>query len=148
VSRKDKIKRKTIVWGQQVDNYNKIEETDSAWRISSDLWRRNCRRFMTEFVPFNPLIIHDVQSSKRTPLCITGFLINPFMPTVAFNICFPRDCVSRTANVERNGGQKWVKGAHFNAPFISRSASLSGSGNFTSRANWGEKYYIYVCLHR
>ena len=50
------------------------------------------------------------------------------MPTVAFNICCPRDCVSRhnggtagapimlrdaasrTANVERNGGQKWVKG--------------------------------------
>ena len=23
----------------------------------------------------------------------------------------PRDAVSRTANVERNGGQKWVKGA-------------------------------------
>ena len=21
--------------------------------------------------------------------------INPFMPTVAFNICYPRDCVSR-----------------------------------------------------
>ena len=35
--------------------------------------------------------------------------INPFMPTVAFNICCPRDAVSRTANVERNGGQKWVK---------------------------------------
>ena len=54
-------------------------------------------------------------------------LINPFMPTVAFNMCCPRDCVcwhnggtsgapimpraavSRTANVERNGGHKWVK---------------------------------------
>ena len=34
--------------------------------------------------------------------------INPFMPTVAFNICCPRDAVSRTANIERNGGQKWV----------------------------------------
>ena len=52
---------------------------------------------------------------------------NPFMPTGAFNICCPRDCVSRhnggtagapimprdavsrTANVERNGGQKWVE---------------------------------------
>ena len=51
---------------------------------------------------------------------------NPFMPTVAFNICCPRDCVSghkggtrgapimprdavsRTTNVERNGGHKWV----------------------------------------
>ena len=33
----------------------------------------------------------------------------PIFPTVAFsqlssNICCPRDCVSRTANVERNGG--------------------------------------------
>ena len=52
--------------------------------------------------------------------------INPFMPTVAFNICCPRDCVSRhngdtrgapiiprdavsrTANVERTGRHKWV----------------------------------------
>ena len=25
----------------------------------------------------------------------------------------PRDAVSRTANVERNGGQKWVKRLHF-----------------------------------
>ena len=27
--------------------------------------------------------------------------IHPLMPTGAFNICCPRDCVSRTANVER-----------------------------------------------
>ena len=26
-----------------------------------------------------------------------------------FHMCCPRDCVSRTANVERNGGHKWVK---------------------------------------
>ena len=38
-----------------------------------------------------------------------AYLLNPFLPTVAFNICCPRDCVSRTANVERNGGHKWVK---------------------------------------
>ena len=37
--------------------------------------------------------------------------INPFLPTVAFKICYPRDAVSRTANVERNGGQKWVNTA-------------------------------------
>ena len=37
-------------------------------------------------------------------------IIKPFMPTGAFNICCPRDCVSRTANVERNGGHKWVMG--------------------------------------
>ena len=28
------------------------------------------------------------------------------MPTGAFNICCPRDAVSRTANVERTGGHK------------------------------------------
>ena len=31
------------------------------------------------------------------------------MPTGAFNICCPRDCVSRTANVERTGRHKWIK---------------------------------------
>ena len=53
--------------------------------------------------------------------------INPFMPTGAFNICCPRDCVSRhnggttgspliprdavsrTANVKRTVRHKWVK---------------------------------------
>ena len=57
----------------------------------------------------------------------TNLKLNPFMPTVAFNICcprnwvsrhnggvadapiIPRDAISRTANVERNGGHKWVK---------------------------------------
>ena len=34
--------------------------------------------------------------------------INPFMPTGAFNICCPRDAVSRTANVESTGRHKWV----------------------------------------
>ena len=28
-------------------------------------------------------------------------IVNPLMPNGAFNICCPRDCVSRTANVER-----------------------------------------------
>ena len=37
--------------------------------------------------------------------------VNPFMPTVAFNICCPRDAVSWIANVERNGGHKCVKSA-------------------------------------
>ena len=30
---------------------------------------------------------------------LTNIIFNPFMPTVAFNICCPRDAVSRTANV-------------------------------------------------
>ena len=34
--------------------------------------------------------------------------INPFMPSGAFNICCPRDCVSRTANVERTARHYWV----------------------------------------
>ena len=41
--------------------------------------------------------------------CASGDTFNPFMPTVAFNICCPSDCVSRTANVERNGGNKWLR---------------------------------------
>ena len=36
-------------------------------------------------------------------------VLNPFMPTGAFNICCLRDCVSRTANVERTGQHKCVK---------------------------------------
>ena len=65
-----------------------------------------------------------------------GLQVNPLTPRFGFNICCPRDCVSqhnggtsgaplkplrvdsapimprdavsRTANVERNGGHKWV----------------------------------------
>ena len=50
------------------------------------------------------------QAPEARQSCPTIFMgINPFMPTVAFNICCLKDCVSRTANVERNGGHKWVK---------------------------------------
>ena len=35
--------------------------------------------------------------------------VYPFMPTVSFYICCPRDAVSRTANVERSGGHERVK---------------------------------------
>ena len=38
-----------------------------------------------------------------------GSLINPFMPTGAFNICCPRDAVSRSANVELTVRLKWAK---------------------------------------
>ena len=41
--------------------------------------------------------------NQRTPCLFCGVFsvveFNPFIPTVAFNICCPRDCVSRTANV-------------------------------------------------
>ena len=46
--------------------------------------------------------------------------IKYFMPTVALNICCPRDPVSRTAYVERNGGHKWV-----NAPPAFRQQFIS-----------------------
>ena len=37
-------------------------------------------------------------AKRRQPIGLV-IVINPFMPTVAFNICCPRDCVSR-----HNGG--------------------------------------------
>ena len=37
---------------------------------------------------------------SRKSIAVEHALINPFMPTVAFNICCPRDCVSR-----HNGGE-------------------------------------------
>ena len=39
--------------------------------------------------------------------------LNPLMTNGAFNICCPRDCVSRTANVERTVRHYWVKGAPY-----------------------------------
>ena len=55
---------------------------------------------------FNPTLVksHMGQISARqfSPvhyhICIR---VNPLMPSGAFNICCPRDAVSRTANVER-----------------------------------------------
>ena len=58
------------------------------------------RRYSTIQKPF--------QQSKE--VC---FHNDPFMPTGAFNICCPRDCVSRTANVEGNGRHKWGEFLHF-----------------------------------
>ena len=47
------------------------------------------------------------------------------MPTGAFNICCPRDVVSRTANVERTGRHKWVK------MDVSVPVLLKNAGNLT-----------------
>ena len=47
---------------------------------------------------FGPLLTEVLLTEKpAVPKCYNGF--NPFVPTVAFNICCPRDCVSR-----HNGG--------------------------------------------
>ena len=71
------------------------------------------------------------------------------MPTGAFNICCPRDCVSwhnggtrgspimprdavsRTANVERTGWHKWVKnGLMYKTRFMYKSIKRSYPQNF------------------
>ena len=70
---------------------------------------------------------------KFTAMTMQPLIINPFVPTVPtfavretaslgimgeprvppLNLIMPRDAVSRTANVERNGGHKWVKPIRF-----------------------------------
>ena len=55
------------------------------------------------------LVHFDGESCQsRTAVRLVGVAfavwgVNPLMPSGAFNICCPRDCVSRTANVERTG---------------------------------------------
>ena len=51
----------------------------------------------------------------------------------------PRDAVSRTANVERNGGHKWVKEIVKTLDCESSSLSL--------RTGWGEEIFALVSLH-
>ena len=65
---------------------------------------------------FTPLILYPYLYYLSIDPSLIPAKINPFMPTVAFNICCPRDAVSRTANVgtwlrKRNGGKKWVNWA-------------------------------------
>ena len=50
-----------------------------------------------------PIVTRDAVS--QWDLLQRGY---PLMPNGAFNICCPRDCVSRTANVERTCRYKWV----------------------------------------
>ena len=45
----------------------------------------------------------DQRKGRQTGTPTSGADVNPLMPTGAFNICCPRDCVSRTANVESTG---------------------------------------------
>ena len=75
------------------------------------------------------------------------------MPTVAFNICLPRDAFSRTANVERNGGHKWVKivyhdqeavgGACTSLLVVASEATMQKLLRGSDVANWaGHRYDI------
>ena len=55
-----------------------------------------------------------IQLYSKVTLVVTGTRdverkVNPFMPTVAFNNCCPRDCVSRTANVGTVGKNELMK---------------------------------------
>ena len=67
------------------------------------------------------------------------FLNNPFMPTSAFNICCPRDAVSRTANVEHTGRHKWVKKNQYTSDrvhnFGSPQRALYGDCSYTQGKN-------------
>ena len=57
------------------------------------------------FIYYSTFVLAKLGSEQIEYL--TGFLLHvssvhiPLMPNGAFNICCPRDCVSRTANVER-----------------------------------------------
>ena len=56
-------------------------------------WQRLYELISSDFAPQTSLSLQCSQKLLRE------FLFNPFMPTVAFNICCPRDAVSRTAIV-------------------------------------------------
>ena len=79
------------------------------------------------------------------------------MPTGAFNICCPRDAVSRTANVERAGRHKW---ANYIFIAISNSFSANSFGQWQCFIFYfplkayarlhvsSTKFHIYLCCVR
>ena len=68
------------------------------------------------------------------------------MPTGAFNICCPRDCVSRTENFERTGRHKWVN----NDPCLVNASfgmnSVINEGENTLQINHPGKMYVFLGL--
>ena len=82
------------------------------------------------------LSAHDGGPIKEPPL-------NPFMPTVAFNISCPRDCISRTANVERNSGHKWV---NENVTSLQLTTSLPAT-NLDIRSSHRDHLFIIYKKH-
>ena len=66
-------------------------------------------------------------------------MVNPFMPTGAFNICCPRDAVSWTANIERTGRHKWVN--------IRKNSLSSREPNnlVTNSINWS--FMVHFVMH-
>ena len=73
------------------------------------------------------------------------------MPTGAFNICCPRDAVSRTANVERTGRHKWVNSFGDSLSFLTRiynfccieHNTIDLFSNHSIRVN-GYKFWYYL----
>ena len=58
----------------------------------------------------------------------------------------PRDAVSRTAHVERNGGHKWVKIKFQRPAFVGRNKPPSR--NKLRRRNGLRGKYIYIYVHK
>ena len=63
---------------------------------------RNLILFFQRAIQFKykivPTTLMDGIVKQSAKVCIIMRPLNPFMPTGLFNICCPRDCVSRTAN--------------------------------------------------
>ena len=70
-------------------------------------------------------------------------ILNPFMPTGAFNICCPRDCVSRHNGSEITIDSEGYKGGTRGAPVMPRDAvSRTANVERTGRHKW-VKYLWY-----
>ena len=84
------------------------------WKFIICLWIRLSEIVVLNLIKF-AFFIHWRETSKSYEKLLflnskgISPVLNPFMPTGAFNICCPRDAVSRTANVKRTGRHKWVK---------------------------------------
>jgi len=86
-------------------NVPKIGEVLFYFNNSTDIRCRKVMSYNTNMESWNMSM-----QPEEIPTHITSCLpFNPLMPNGAFNICCPRDCVSRTANVERTVRHEWVK---------------------------------------
>ena len=86
-----------------------------------EICANHCIDYIYEWEKREKVLAMFTACQRQWMFPVQSITFNPFLPTVAFNICCPRDCVSRTANVERNGGQKWVK---LNVPCLNGQRSI------------------------
>ena len=87
------------------------------------LWLKELSLYVTS--PANQSSFHGLADSQSDAITL---LLNPLMPSGAFNICCPRDCVSR-----HNGG---TRGAHI----MPRDVSLSDSKCLNGGHEWVKDY--------